>query len=98
MSVINNCHRFYRGLIGIGCCVLIASLAACQQYEDRSDKITLQLGDAVESNKVIHTINPWPPGVHNKAIAMDGARALAANKRYENNKIIKPKRLRTNSK
>jgi hypothetical protein len=77
---------------------LIPALAACQQYRDRSDDISFQLGDAVAVNKATHVIEPWPLAAREPNIEMDGKRADLANKRYRANRSITPKLMRADSK
>ena len=73
----------------------ILALSGCNQYFERQDPISLGVGDAVAQNKVAHTIHPWPPGSENPHHATNGARALIAIERYENNESIEPESIRT---
>ncbi|MCP4934428.1 MAG: hypothetical protein GY927_09545 [bacterium] len=98
MSAINDRTQPWRWWMRVGIFLLIPSLSACQQYRDRSDKITLQLGDAVAVNSATHIINPWPPAAYDQNIDMDGKKALIAHKRYRSNKMIPPKLMRADSK
>jgi hypothetical protein len=66
---------------------LLASGCTGDQLHDyfaHSDKITEGAGDAVAANRVVHTIDPWPSYSQKTQIDMDGKRALAAVRRYEN--------------
>jgi hypothetical protein len=38
-------------------------LASCAEYMNRRDTVSIRAGDAVEANKAIHEISPWPPYV-----------------------------------
>jgi hypothetical protein len=74
------------------------ALAACtsdqsHEYLAHSDRVTAGAGDAVASNRAVHTINPWSAPSHKTQIDMDGKRAGLATKRYETNTSIKPKGL-----
>ena len=61
------------------------ALAGCQTYGNdegvrylqRKDTVTLSAGDASQANAVAQTIHPWPPGVGNRNIPMEGSRARA---------------------
>ena len=55
-------------------------------YWDRRDAVSLQAGDAVEANKVVHIIDPWPRAAANRDIPADGQRMQRAADRYRNNK------------
>jgi hypothetical protein len=73
-------------------------LAACtsdqsHEYLAHSDKITRGAGDAVASNRAVHTIDPWSRPSHNAKIDMDGKRAALAARRYQTNTGAKPKGL-----
>jgi hypothetical protein len=75
-----------------------AVLAACtsdqtHEYLGHTDRVTKGGGDSVASNKVAHTINPWPRHSSKTDIDMDGKRAGLAAKRYETNTSINPKGL-----
>ncbi len=52
--------------------------------------VTRQAGDAVQVNKDIQMIDPWPPYVKNRKIDMDGRRASIAMRRYQANQVIPP--------
>ncbi len=85
--------RFITGGIATG--VIVLGLAGCNQYFERQDTITLGLGDAVEHNKLTHTIHPWPPGSKNPWHGTNGARSTLAVQRYEKNQSIEPESLRS---
>lgn len=77
-----------------------AMMAGCAQpdlYLDRRDSISFHAGDAVRSNIVAQTIDPWPRHAAKREIAHDGARMQAAGDRYRTGKIIEPKGLATSS-
>ena len=52
------------------------------RYLQRKDTVTLSAGDASQVNAVAQTINPWPPGVGNRNIPMEGSRAVRAIECY----------------
>ena len=67
-----------------------AALAGCGYYGNdegvrylqRKDTVTLSAGDASRANAVAQTIHPWPPGVGNRNIPMEGSRAVRAIECY----------------
>ena len=71
-----------------------AALAGCGYYGNdegvrylqRKDSVTLSAGDASQANAVAQTIHPWPPGVGNRNIPMDGSRAVRAVECYRQGK------------
>jgi len=64
-----------------------ALLGGCADlYYDRRDAVSLQAGDAVETNKVAHIIDPWPKAAANRNIDYDGERMQRAAERYRTNK------------
>ena len=69
-------------LVTLGACNGLAGNDEGERYFQRSDTITLSAGDAKQVNAVTHTINPWPPGVHDRRIVANGARAAGAISRY----------------
>lgn len=71
-------------LVTLGACNGLAGNDEGERYFQRSDTITLSAGDAKQVNAVTHTINPWPPGVHDRRIIANGARSVGAVRRYQN--------------
>ena len=64
-----------------------AALGGCSDiYYDRRDAVTMAAGDAVETNKATHIIDPWPKAAANRNIEYDGQRMQRANERYRTNK------------
>ena len=53
-----------------------------QQYIQRSETITLQAGDAQNSNTAAQVIDPWPRNVGNRQIPGNGDRMSGAIERY----------------
>lgn len=67
-------------------------------YEDsfsHRDTISLNAGDAIATNAVTQTIDPWPAHAKNTDIDLDGKRAQIAIERYQKNKTIPPQGLNT---
>ena len=62
-------------------------LGGCSDlYFDRRDTVTFAAGDAPESNKVTHIIDPWPRMAANRRLETDGTRMQRAIERYRTNK------------
>jgi hypothetical protein len=83
------------------CAALIAcgaALGGCSDiYFDRRETVALGANDAVESNKVVHMVDPWPRSSTNREIAFDGERMQAAHERYRQNRVIRPVNVTTSS-
>lgn len=75
-----------RGLILAGAFVLVG----CQTYGNdqmasylqRKDTVTLSAGDANRVNAMTQALHPWPPGVGDRRIPMEGSRAVGAIATY----------------
>jgi hypothetical protein len=65
------------------------------EYNSRSDSITLGHGNAVAHNIAVQTIDPWPRYVGNSRIDIDGERLMIGVARYKANKSLQPKSLAT---
>jgi len=70
--------------------VLAASLAACSEYTDRRDTISLDGGNAVATDIETQMVDPWPAASGDKNIAFNGEKMQSAVQRYRLNKVIKP--------
>ncbi|MCC6890881.1 MAG: hypothetical protein IT536_20330 [Hyphomicrobiales bacterium] len=71
--------------------VLGTALAGCSEiYYDRRETVSPGAGDAIASNKVTHTIDPWPRASANDRIAFNGQRMQAAQDRYNRGQVITP--------
>jgi hypothetical protein len=66
-------------------------------YWDRRETISLGANDAVETNKVVHMVDPWPPYSANRNIAFNGERIQAAHERYRHNRVTTPVNVTTTS-
>jgi hypothetical protein len=71
---------------------LLSGCTSDQLYEYRAhtDTVTEGAGNAVAANRAVQTIDAWPTYSQKTAVDMDGKRALAAVRRYENNNGAKP--------
>src|SRR4029077_1218437 len=75
-----------------------AALGGCSDiYFDRRETVSLGANDAVESNKVVHMVDPWPRSSANRQLAFEGERMQAAHERYRNNRVITPVNVTTSS-
>jgi hypothetical protein len=78
--------------------LLSTSLAGCSDlYWDRRETIALHAGDAVATNKVTHTIDPWSRASANRNIAFNGEKMQTAAERYRTGRIIPPVNATTSS-
>jgi hypothetical protein len=74
------------------------ALGGCSDiYWDRRETVTIGANDAVESNKVVHMVDPWPRSSVNREIAFDGDRMQAAHERYRTNRVVRPVNVTTSS-
>jgi hypothetical protein len=75
-----------------------AFLAGCSEfYWDRRETIALGANDAVEADKVVHMVDPWPRHSANNNIAFNGERQQAAYQRYRQNHVTTPVNVTTTS-
>jgi hypothetical protein len=81
---------FSKALRGLALAGALALLAGCSEYLDRRDTIAIQGGDAVQTNKVVQMIDPWPRDSANRNIAYNGAVMQAAVERYRTGRVIPP--------
>jgi hypothetical protein len=79
--------RAARALSVVPALAVAAMLGGCADiYYDRRETVTFHAGDAAASNKVIHTIDPWPRVAANRNIETQGERMQRAIERYRTNK------------
>jgi hypothetical protein len=80
------------GTKGIAAVVVIAAaVAGCSEiYYDRRNTVAPGAGDALATNKVTHTIDPWSPASANNRIAFNGQLMQSAQDRYNRGKVITP--------
>src|SRR3954452_14377088 len=68
-----------------------ALVAGCSDiYWDRRETIALGANDAVESNKVVQMVDPWPRYSANRNIAFNGERQQQAMDRYRHDRVQTP--------
>jgi len=68
-------------------------LAGCSEYLDRTDTMTWQSGNAMQTNKVTQMVDPWPAVSANRDIAFDGATMATAMTRYRTGRVVQPRGL-----
>jgi hypothetical protein len=77
---------------------LAALLAGCSDlYLDRRETVALNADDAVASNRIVQTIDPWPAAAADRSYRFDGDKMRSAASRYRTGKIIQPQGLGTTS-
>ena len=97
MSRFRN-DRGFRALIpAIGFAGMLAGCSTPEYYLDRRETINFGAGDAIASNIVAQTVDPWPRAAGNRNIASDGERTQAAVERYRQNKVTPLRSLSTSS-
>jgi hypothetical protein len=64
-------------------------------YLDRRETVALGAADAVAVNRVVETIDPWPPAAADRSYVSNGDKISSAAERYRTGKIIQPKGLGT---
>src|SRR5688572_17814828 len=78
--------------------LLATGLAGCSDiYTDRRETVALHAGDAMASNRVQHTIDPWSAASGNRNIAFNGEKMQTASERYRTGRIIAPVNATTSS-
>jgi hypothetical protein len=70
--------------------LLVSLLSGCTsdqlyEYQGRGETVTEGAGNAVAVNRAVQTYDAWPTYSQKTEVDMDGKRALAAIRRYENN-------------
>ena len=69
----------------------LASLAGCSEYLARRDAISPLGGNAVEGNKVVQMVDPWPREAADNNIAYNGTVMQSAVERYRTGRVIPPR-------
>jgi hypothetical protein len=81
---------FNKLVFAIAAASVAAGLAGCSEYLERRDGLSVQSGNAVQTNKVAQMVDPWPRASANRDIAYDGAVMGSAVERYRSGKVILP--------
>lgn len=66
-------------------------------YLDRRETLSLGGGDAVATNKILQTQDPWPVVAANRNLTTHGHVAAGAMERYRTGKVIQPVGMSTSS-
>jgi hypothetical protein len=94
LSLSKNSRRIAPALFAAA---LLAGCADPDFYLDRRDFVSSHAGDAIATNIIVQTVDPWPRASGNRNIAFNGDRMQAAGERYRTGKVIEPKGLGTSS-
>jgi hypothetical protein len=70
--------------------MLAMGLAGCSEYLERRDALSVQSGNAVQTNKVAQMVDPWPRDSGDRNIAYNGAAMGSAVERYRTGRVIPP--------
>jgi hypothetical protein len=62
-------------------------IGGCIDYTKNRDSVTMEAGDAIAWNKVIHTTDPWPPYAADTNLAADGQRTARVMQRYTQGRL-----------
>lgn len=79
--------KLLRGLV---LTAALCALASCSEYLDRCDAISLQAGNAVQTDKVTQMVDPWPRNSADRNIASNGVVMQTAFERYRTGRVIPP--------
>jgi hypothetical protein len=77
-------------LRGLALTIAIVALAGCSEYLDRRDLISIQGGNAVQSDKLTQMVDPWPRASANRNIAYNGEVMQHAYERYRTGRVTPP--------
>jgi hypothetical protein len=75
----------------------LVSLAGCSEYVRRSEFISPYSGDAVNGNKVVQMVDPWPRASARHVIAYDGRDMRRAVQRYHSGTVLHPRGIGTST-
>jgi hypothetical protein len=95
--------RIEYGRITLAAVLLAAALAGCSEhlsnnlYFDHRETISPLAGDALASNRVTQTVDPWSAPSANNNIAYNGEKMQTASERYRTGRIIPPVNATTSS-
>lgn len=87
-------------LVGVklmGVATLAGVLAGCSEYTDRRDMISVYGGNAVQNDKVVQMVDPWPRHAADRNIAFNGEVMRNAVARYRTGNVISPNGTGTSS-
>lgn len=68
------------------------TLSACSDiYYDRRETVLFGAEDAVATNRILQTVDPWPPLAADRRLTYDGAVMATAVERYRTGQVIPPR-------
>jgi hypothetical protein len=74
-----------------GLLAVATALSGCSDiYFDRRESIAPWSGNAVQQNKVVQMVDPWPPYSSDRNIAFNGEVMQRAQQRYRDGYVIPP--------
>ena len=77
---------------------LASTLTACSDlYLDRRETVALNADNAIATNRILQTIDPWPAAAADRSYVFNGDKMRSAAERYRTGKIIEPQGLGTTS-
>jgi hypothetical protein len=88
-------RQFNKVMRTVALAAMFAVLGGCSEYLDRRDSVALSGGNAVATNIVTHTVDPWPPASANRNLAFNGQKMETAVERYRTNRVIVPRGIGT---
>jgi hypothetical protein len=84
-------------LRGLALAGALATLAGCSEYLDHRDLISIQGGNAVQTDKITQMVDPWPRASGDRNIAFSGTNVETAYARYRTGHVIPPNGTGTSS-
>jgi hypothetical protein len=88
----SRCSDQVRVKAALGVLALATTLSACSDiYYDRRETVLFGAEDAVATNRILQTANPWPPLAANRRLTYDGAVMAIAVERYRTGNVIPPR-------
>jgi hypothetical protein len=82
-------------LRGLALAAALAALAGCSEYFERQNNVSLVGGNAVNGDRVVQIVDPWPRASANRDIAYDGNKMETAADRYRTGRVIQPRGIGT---
>jgi hypothetical protein len=93
-----SCPSNTKALALAGLLAGATALSGCSDiYFDRRETIAPWSGNAVQQNKVVQMVDPWPPSSANRNIAFNGEVMARAHERYREGYVIPPANATTSS-
>jgi hypothetical protein len=75
-----------------GALALATLVSACSDiYYDRRETVAFGAADAVATNRIVQTIDPWPSVAYERRLTGSGVVAAIAAERYRTGRVIPPR-------